>query len=47
MDHTRSEQNQLEDIIYFFLINLTILFFSMIIWNLIWIKKHGGKKNQL
>jgi hypothetical protein len=42
MDHTRPPQNQLGDIVYFFLINLAILVVSVIIWHLIWIKKHGG-----
>jgi len=47
MDHTRTPQNQLGDIIYFFLINLAILIVSVIIWHLIWIKKHGGNINFL
>lgn len=37
-------QGQLVDIIYFLLINLVFLFLSAILWNIIWIKKHGGKK---
>jgi len=36
-------QGQIIDIIYFLLVNLSFLFLSAILWNIIWIKKHGGK----
>ena len=32
-------QGQIIDIIYFLLVNLSFLFLSAILWNIIWIKK--------
>ena len=45
MDQTQQSQRkgQLTDIIFFMIINIAILFLSTILWNIIWIKKHGGK----